>query len=690
MIPVHRIIAPLLCGLLLALAGRDVFSPVRADDTGQLPLTWDRSLETERRFSDLLADFNAEEWESVVTGLESLRTVDAQRLVEIQPGRFLSGRLAARVISGRLPAQGLGVLQARLGADAVLLQQAGRPERPEPWHRLLQEYFGVSQTEAVVTELAQDAWLRGDLDSARRYWAWLSDGSVISAPAPWGLHAPRSELGAAEVDARIILCDLFDRRPRTARQRWRRFQQLYPDAEGRLGDVVGPWTELLKRLIDESEAWTDPAQRPGAYPVVELVRRRWVEPGDRDLQGSLKANISNSRDRKGRQAWPTIVDGVVIIPRTDRVRVLDVATGQPAWPTGLPGDDGTLWVEPHQGFDAEEVGFAAGAVSEDQRLWVGRLGPGWLQPGDEQSTRDSTLVAMDLDAEGRVAWIRRARDIFTEDRWCFSGVPFLSSERVIVTMRGTGRGLQLALVCLDADTGSVLWTCRPGAIVAKQQIRPVPGLERLSAGWGAVYWNLDGRMLLAVDASTGTLRWMTVLSSARASRDVLDAVARGQQTSQFDAGRLYVVDERSRVHAVDPETGALFWSTHVDDRLAEVVGICDDVVVVAGSKLWGVDALTGQVQWQQGFDDPEAWLAGRSVLLGRTILAPTRDELWSVDAWSGAFRQRRPLSPHLGPVLGHLWFTGSSLVSSSHSGLHCFEVDVRRVPPVAAVGDAVD
>jgi outer membrane protein assembly factor BamB len=107
--------------------------------------------------------------------------------------------------------------------------------------------------------------------------------------------------------------------------------------------------------------------------------------------------------------------------------------------------------------------------------------------------------------------------------------------------------------------------------------------------FGRTLYVLAYGSLIALDASTGRIRWHT---------DGLGSQYNG--TPALADGRVFVVSRiPSQVAAVDARTGAVMWTTPVDHALASSVSVANGVLYAGGPDgvLYAFDATKGGVLW---------------------------------------------------------------------------------------------
>ncbi|WP_049928861.1 outer membrane protein assembly factor BamB family protein [Halopiger goleimassiliensis] len=145
-----------------------------------------------------------------------------------------------------------------------------------------------------------------------------------------------------------------------------------------------------------------------------------------------------------------------------------------------------------------------------------------------------------------------------------------------------------AVVALDADTGDVEWT---NAL----RVFDEPGRVPSAFDPGTVVEETlyvcanrpgdDPDAVLALETDTGDARWTTTIEG-----DVGGAPAVAN-------GTVYVSGDGT-VYALDAETGDGFWESDVGSYTESVATDGDIVVAVPGDRLVGIDASSGDLEWE--------------------------------------------------------------------------------------------
>ncbi len=259
------------------------------------------------------------------------------------------------------------------------------------------------------------------------------------------------------------------------------------------------------------------------------------------------------------------------------------------------------------------------------------------------------LVALS-PSDGRVLWKLDGGNAGKE--WSFLGVPHLDGDRVYVGAIGTEAREQLTVLCLEAATGKVVWTCKLASTTPPPDQtwsycpEPVPvlttarGLVCVCTGTGA---------FAAIDPATGAFAWgLKYACSPFDGNQWVDLSqelcwllpanpllpsAEGIWMAPSNAPRFYLVDMVERRIRLDHRKDAL-------ERYRYLVGRREGALVLGGPEV-GIFSPTEGLRHHWQLRDKEGM--GRPALAGGLLLVPRRHELAAVDAGSLAPAWRRPL-----------------------------------------------
>ena len=654
LIPVALSIVLLVAGMAPAQEGRRS----RAAITPGLSLMASKRLEGAREFVTLA------EWEAALDALESLSTDFGDALVEIEPDRFVNVHDVCLAIIASMPRDGLAIYRGRVdGTVEFLYREARRRDDPEAMSQLLRKYHPSSYGDDALEWLAEDAWTRGELDQARMYWTQLVPvNHSAPPPQPLVLRFPDASQPLPSILARLVLCSLLQRDFAAAESELTAFRELYPDAEGALAGRDGRLCEILEGVLFEARTWPDhvteigcktfacrPDRNSVAQPLPVALQPLWQTSLARSQLRLIDVGRPPSISQLTLETFPVVDNGIVLIQDDSGIRALNLSDGRPAWPTGRPDDRGQVYqATDNSSVELPVLGIPRYSGTVSAGRFFARIGAPVSAVASGSLRRiDDRLISLNLESgEGRLDWEVGTEDLLDQEGWRFTGAPLAVDERLYVTIRRTAVQVELAIACIDAKTGQLLWQ-QPVAIDLETPPDAYHRIEHelLSFGAGAVYFATQAGLLVSLNADSGQMNWVATYPSYPLSPAELSHPAHaGLLPPVFDRGTLYLAPrDASHVMAYDAATGVLLWRTPKPGRINALLGIADNVLVAGGDRLWRISADSGRVHAPFGYDDPAGFGFGRGAIAGRSIFWTTREELFEVEIASGAALRRIPL-----------------------------------------------
>ena len=201
---------------------------------------------------DYLAD---KRWAEAVDILHELALSNGQSLVLAQDGQaggsrvYLNVATRCQVLLSRMPKEGLAAYRRKVDPQAKRWFESWQRTRDaSELERLLRQAYLSSFGDDALWALGEAAWDRGNYSGARLYWSQLvpMPEEFRAAHLPTVLRYPDSNLDAASVVARLVLCSLMEGHRERAIEQQQQFVKLYPQAEGKLAGRQGRLAELLK------------------------------------------------------------------------------------------------------------------------------------------------------------------------------------------------------------------------------------------------------------------------------------------------------------------------------------------------------------------------------------------------------------------------------------------------------------
>ncbi len=615
-----------------------------------------RALEQARAYLD------DKQFEEGINLLLATTETAGEKLVAVAADRYWPLRLACQSLLTSMPPEGLALYRRRVDVEARRLFEEGVARRDARRLRdVVERYLASSWADSALDALGEIALESGDASAARAFWQRIVPvAGDAGRPAAW-LGVPDTDLDLAAIRARLVLASIMEGSRDRAADELAQFVRLHPDARGWFGGREVRYADALTDLLAESAQWQGP--RPMAdWPTfagvasrnaiaawsTEATRPIWRvaltrEQTDRqtmlrssDLPGSASAGELNPLS-----TFPVVAAGRVFVNLgNEKILAWNLADGRPAWgqtatvfadelETERAGEGrrGTVWGVPR---------FTATVVGE--RLFA-QMGPPLTSRPREASrmVAPGYLICLDLASEGRLAW-----KVVPEPGWAFDGSPVADAAHVYVAMRRSEVQSQVHVACYAAENGELRWRrflCSadsPGKGMLPEITHNLLTLHR-----DTLFLNTNLGAVAALDARTGTLRWLTIYPrSVQQDRTPFPEHAHRDLTPcLYDRGVLYVAPADARsIFALDADSGQILWQSGPEfGDVVHLLGVSHDCLIASGGRLFWIH-LTGPEQGRLKYAWPDGGARlgyGRGLLAGKYVLWPTRKRIYQFDRATG-------------------------------------------------------
>lgn len=674
-------------------------------------LTLDLDTVASKKLATIENHLRASQFAEAIDLLRGLTEVTSEKLVPSNGNRYVGARRYAHALVAGLPPAGLALYRQQIDPGLRQVFVTAQSQRdPVLLRKLVAEAYCSSYGDDALWLLGEMAWESGNFTLARNYWRQLIPPPAPSAPGqPVPLLAyPDTDLDAATIRARIILCSLLGGdRERAERERLA-FAELYPTANGQLSGRAGTWVSLLDETFAAAVSWRLPTETSGVPTFAGSPARQSAEAPVLDVGGvawTVALPPYSPFAQRGNAAWawaglsffPVVYGDVVFIGDQQTLWAYDLRTGRPAW--GEEGStDARIFQLPERGdlglgmLGLERItAFIVGeprhtlTIAHD-RLFA-RLGP-LVPPSETAAARGNTsrIVCLDLVQQGKVVWETLASSLPTDGGpWSFEGAPVVVGPRVFVGVRRTAPQPQVQVVCLEVDTGRILWTRNingaPG--VSGLEVQEI-SQSLLSYGEGTLFYATQLGTIVALEPLTGQIKWLRPYPriEVRNWRDVDRRASRSPLPALYHAGNLYVASQDSaELWALDADTGLVRWQREFPDPIQALLGVVEDKLIVSGNHLTALQTRTGDIAWTLGGETPEVAGYGRGLIVGDVIYWPTRENLLLVEHATGHVRVNKALREIHGQHGGHLLLSGGYLLISQPGHLAAFTEFSAPPPP---------
>ncbi len=620
------------------------------------------------RVKEYLADKQGNE---AVETLRQVMEASGNRLLGVTDHRFVTVRNYCQLQLASLPAEALAFYRSRVDAQANRWYQEGIAARDrEPLVRVIEQAFASSSGDKALLALGEMALERGDYTSARSYWEKIIPVSQPGVgPRTW-LSVPNTEIDLAAVRARLVLVSILEGSAARARDELAQMAKLHPAARGRLGGEERNYVEALTAILAESSQWPKPPEEPGwptfagspqrnrvAEKVVDGPSIAWrlpmpaAPPGSASLWGSgIPARRVAEDSRTPLSYFPVLAGNLLLVNNEYQILAVDARTGKPAWGHGEPeifrdplDEAGHAQLNP-----PDDLGVPRFTMTvRDGKLYA-RMGSGVTSrpPGSPLAADAGYLVALDLEAEGRLIWkiVPESKD------WAFEGSPVSDGACIYVALRRSDIRPQSHVACFDAETGAIRW--RRFIVAAETPARGViheTTSNLLTLDHDTLYLNTNLGAVAALSTRDGQVKWISLYPRVRQG-DLLNLAphwCRDLNPCLFDRGRLIVAPADSRrIFALDAGTGQVLWETNAKENVEDAVqllGVVGDTLIAAGNRIFWIDLGDRPGRIKAQWPDGEGRLGfGRGLIAADGVYWPTRENLYVFDPQSG--RQKSVVS----------------------------------------------
>jgi outer membrane protein assembly factor BamB len=671
----------------------------------------------------------ARQWGDAIDLLRQTADQHGDRLVPLEPGRYVKAQTGVDILLSSLPPEAIKLYRAKVDSQARRWFEAAKKQRdPEGLERIVRKAFLSSVADDALLLLGDIAWEQGALSRARGYWEKLASplAPVDAGTAPLVLRYPDSDLDPALVQARLVLCRLYEGDAERAHALLARFRRDYPEAQGVLGGRNGNLGALLTQLLDASQARGGDKELVATTTFAGNFERNLLQPREFDVGAPVwsarlkelppEVRMFLNEDQPGdprierrfvaRQPervpafFPVVWKNVVFYCDETDVYAIDTTparAGQPAW-----GAEASIYHHPREParlprISAPRVGFPRFTLALDGEFLYARLGMATVPSSRRRDFRQGgdVLVCLGLGREGDLQWVVNSDDMGSEPgRWTFDGAPVAAGGRVFAAMRRGDPNVELHVACFDGTTGKLLWNRKICG-----GFEPLGGdvdevrHQLLTLAENRLYYCTNQGAVAALDSVDGALQW--VATYPRVEADTIEAYNKRQRLGPnpcvVSGGMVFAAPtDCEGILAIDADTGIRKWAHFVHGNVPQLLGVAKSRLIAAGDSLWALETETGRVDWRDERGDPEAATWGRGLIAGDRIYWARREEIRIVDIATGIPIRQIDLAQQFGLYGGgNLAIGGGTLLLAQTNRLVAFqEFGARPAPldkPLAAV-----
>ena len=530
------------------------------------------------RVKALLAD---EQWDETVETLRQLMEMQGDRLIALEPDRYLTLRDYCHLQIAQLPPAALQLYRDRVDPLARRWYEQGVAERDAALlSRVVNQFFCSRWGDDALLKLAELELEQGHFGAARAHltrispllrtptgkplwlvlrrknldeiWPQLEPLLKEREARPLWLAYPDTDLELADVRARLVLVSILEGARSRAQFDLELLRRLHPEARGQWAGREVNYAEELTRMLTASRDWlalppvrqwttfagsaartasTAPAARPGG-PAWEAPIGLWPAIAS---DASMAESLGHGASRPAEDPhWllpyhPLVVDDLLLVNNLSEIKAFDLQTGKPAWGQ----EEGVFFRDGRPAFSTSRTSRSRLGVprftmtAADGKLFA-RMGEpvtSW-PPEPPQTMQSGYLVCLDLQAQGQLLWKADAGGDPSEPQaggalWAFEGSPVVADGRVYIGMRRSDVRPQAYLACFDAQTGRRIWrqfVCA-AETPARGQVDEIT-TNLLTLAEGTLYYNTNLGAVASLSPEDGHLNWLSLYPRDTARGDL--------------------------------------------------------------------------------------------------------------------------------------------------------------------------
>lgn len=581
--------------------------------------------------------------------------------------RYVNVATHCQRILASLPPAGRAACRKLLDPPAKRWYEAWQTSREEEQLlKILRSAYISSYGDNALWELAQAAWDRGDVSLAAAYWRQLDHTGAD--PASGGLVHPDPEYAAADVQARLILCETFARRFAEAEQKLAAYRERFPEAQGTLAGRKGRWSDLLQQAIAEAKTWKSREAEQGVatFGGANARQRTWAAELDLGPMRWTKSwpvrllpqrTVVPPHDRGPLKSFPVVDAQHVFISDGDAIRAWNVVTGEPAWPNDQP-DPSVIYPPVPQETVSLPFRPCVGVPWQTLTLHQGKLYARMGSPlagatAVERGDLVSEVVCLDVrSGQGKLIWKLSADDLPANGPpRSFEGTPLIVGTTAYAALYRRQPEAEFSLVAIDAESGKVNWQRTIGSALrsVEDNVNRVSHLL-LTSGDGRLYLSTDQGTILALAPEDGRLLWAVTYESQSPEwqQGTPPHLQAGLLPPVFSQGLVFVAPNDSRfLFCLEAASGRVLWQRRMPERLRHLIGVTTSPrqgrLIASGNSLWAFDVQDGLLAGRLSQQEADERGYGQGILTGKSILWPTREWLFQLNQTTFELERKIPL-----------------------------------------------
>lgn len=655
---------------------------------------------TAAQIEDGLEKVRSGKWLDAIEQFQKVIDTAGDELVPVDRNHHAPARLVVQGHLANMGAEGVAIYRRRVDGQATTrLLEAKKARDDMALRRLVTDMFAAKPTEGAILELGQRAFLRGEFDAAEHYWRMLlpvieHDERILRYPDP--------ETSAAEVQARLLLVQLFRGERVEVQAALKEYRAKHADASGTLAGKTGKYVDTLMHLLNtpnettlakppEQAGWPTFAGSPSRLgntrmrlPYFWPDVPAWKSPLPFLRGGRFDSPPPDGTHPRSLAFHPVVADGRAYLADGVRVLSVDLMSGKvsgAAWPKG--GEDTRIPTR-------QDIRHT---LTEHDGILYARFGPSALK-GGEGAEAKSFIAAFGPRSAKRGWWLRTFGErretlwqldppLLADAMTHFEGAPLIHNDRLYVGLWRQSAGDAIAgMACYRIDdlktAPELVWQKWVGKAGSEPNGETRFRHALLSISGPNVVYCTDGGTVVALNANDGKTAW-----EYRYPRNERPTLPRYRDLCPplCDGGRIYAAPaDTDRLLCLDAFTGKLIWDRD-GIEVVHLLGVSQGrlIATIAGQVkgIRGFNLRTGADSGANGWtihDDGGEATFGRGLVTEEAIVWPTKHGLHFLNPADGS-----PLRSPIRGSFGNLCYADGVLLVTTATEIWGYVSEAKKL-----------
>lgn len=578
-----------------------------------------------------------------------------------QPARYVSVRAHCHQILSELPEDALKPYRSRVDGQAdALLKQFEETGDETNLQKLVDQYFCSTAGDVAIEKIGDRELALGHIDAAIEWWSKLLLGQIKEHAQRKHLYYPGPKNDLARLWAKWGIAQLLRGRVNEAKWASEILKEKYRHSEGELGGEKGPYWKILQDFGQDANRTAPALPRPdwktfaGDYERSKIspeainigaIERRWglaaAVPSEESegpefnqiMVPPFQQMVPRASPRNGNYTHPITIGREVLVSDGSYLYWFDVDKDDPVYKfnlnvnnTNANGVSSPLYHHTLT-LSGNRLFVRTGSASTQNNIPIG------MRP----APASSLLFCFDHPTKKLLWWVN-ATEADTGPQSVFEGAPVVVGENVYVGVTRLDAMSTTHIVCLDADSGKVLWK-RLVCEASSDWTFPLnPDQNMLTLGDDTLYYGTNLGAVAALHIPTQKIKWVAEYASN---------VPTGVKVSTpevnpcvYHEGKVFFAPiGTNKIYCFDSQTGETIWQNRIPAE--HVLGVAKGFLIVTGNRVYALNINDGQLAWQFPENQPKG--VGRGMLAGDFVYWPTTTEIHVLDQATG-LRAAPPIS----------------------------------------------